>query len=183
MAAGDDIGADYAVAPTQATTAATLAVLGVLGLVAALFVSSGPHAVFRLVFGCLFFALFWGLFMWLAFRTKLIRQCADLPVVEAPADRDPRLAVRRGLISAVVVAVAVTVAAGLLALLDLEGANGVGITLGVVLGAALWTALQARDLRRWEATTRLTLYTRSGGRRFAWTGGQAQVRLVLVRAG
>ena len=183
MSAGDDVAAGHAVAPMQVTTAATLAVLDVLGLVVALLLSSDRHAVLQLLFGCLFMGLFWGLLMWLTFRARLIRQRADLPVVERPADRDSRPAARRGLIAAVLVAVAVTAAAGVLSLLGIEGSNGVGITLGVVLGGALWTALQARDLRRWEASTRLTLYTRSGARRFAWTGSQARSQLVLVRAG
>jgi succinate dehydrogenase hydrophobic anchor subunit len=183
MSAGDDVAAGHAVAPMQVTAAATLAVLSILGLTVAILLGPGPRAALQLVFGCLFMALFWGLFMWLTFRARLIRQRAHLPVVRRPVDRDSREAVRRGLISAVVVALAATVSAGALALLGIEGRNGLGITLGVVLGAGLWTALQARDLRRWEASTDLMLYTRRGARRFAWTGGQAQAQLVLVRAG
>lgn len=183
MGAVDDLGADYAVAPTQVATAVALAAIGVLQLMVALFFVSGRHAVLVLIFGCTFMALFWGLLMWLAFRARIVRRRADLPVIERPVNRDERQGVRRGLVSAVVLALSVDAAAGVMALLGIEDADGVGITLGILLGAALWLALQARDLRRWEAATSLTLFTRSGARRVAWTGGQAQEQLVLVRAG
>ncbi|MXG90408.1 hypothetical protein [Nocardioides flavescens] len=126
-------------------------------------------------------ALFWGGMMWLSFRRRWQRYCADSPVADATRPGGKRRGRARGLITSATVALGLLLVVGFFRLVGWGDESTPGLMLGIFLGLAVWSALHRRDLRSWEAEHALAVWSRAGARRIAWTSTQAQNRLVLVR--
>jgi hypothetical protein len=172
--------ASHPVVAMKWTMAAGATVVGLLGLSAALYRSSSPGAAIAVLVGGVLAALFWGLLMWITLRKKSAQLLEGLPTVVGSGVGSPGRAVRRGLELTVVVAIAAGLWVAVLALWDSETDPAV-IVWGIILGAGLLNALQARDLRRWEERNGLVVCSRQGAQRISWTKAQAREHLVLVR--
>jgi hypothetical protein len=170
----------YPVVPMVRSLAVTVAVLGAAGLGVVLLLGTTGGEVLGDVVGCALVALLWGLLMWVVTRGRALRQLDGLPEASGPPRGTERGAVRRGALNAVAMAVAMGAVAAAFALVGAADAPSAVIP-GIAIGAGLWQALQARDLRRWEHRSGRRVHTRAGARRFAWTRAQAREQLVLAQ--
>jgi uncharacterized membrane protein YjgN (DUF898 family) len=130
--------------------------------------------------GGLGFAVFFGLLSWLLARGRRWRVWATAHRAGRGRPRDPRPAFRRGLVFSLLLTLAEI--AVLVVFAWLWGLKDVGFVAGIVLGCAVLQGLVARDLRRWQEENQLVVCRKVGARRVAWTGAQAEGRLVVVRA-
>lgn len=122
-----------------------LGVLGVIALAALLLINDNPIA--ELVF-CLIFTPIFGVIMWATSRSGAERRRT---VLDRITGTDPRQGFIRGLGQATVVAVGI----GLFIVLFVwvfGPDQSWSVVPAVLLGSAMWMALEARDRRRWEGS-------------------------------
>lgn len=140
----------------------------------------GGQPVRRLV-TTLVFAAFFGVGMWLLTRGTSSRMRENAPIVKGPGLRTERVAFGFGLAGAAFLAVVEVLLFSLVLLFGWESdEEALGIFSGLLLGFAFYLGLNLRDLRRWEGTNDLVIFSRRGAKRLAWTNRQAQTRAVAV---
>ena len=168
--------------PVVAFRVAGTGVWAVTGaVITALVVIDADKPLGRLI-GVLAWASFYGMAMWWFMRLAGSTRWEELDRVSGPGERGTAASVARGLLAgAAGCAVAVLVLWGL-ARLDEGSGDGIYVVMmpGLLLGTALWGALELRALRRWQASTGLEVFTKFGGRKWAWTSSQARERLVAA---
>jgi hypothetical protein len=167
------------VLPSRRSTAVTATAAGLLGLLVVAGTAPSGRAGVAVVVGGLAMALFWGPVVWLSGRSPTRRLLGDLPVEDHAATGSTRSGVRRGLLLTALLAVVML--AWTVAATQWDGLTSSGtLVWGIFTGAGLLSALQARDLERWQEEHGLVLCLRAGAGLFTWTKAQARRELVLV---
>lgn len=167
------------VVPQRQGLAVGATVFGLIAAVVIIGTSQGPLTELVLM---LIFAVPFGLLTWWISRGRAETQLSLVIRIDGPVPADSRGALVRGGLHAALLAVAEAVTIGALAWW--MGPEGTWRFLpGILLGMALMLLLEIRDLRRWQESNGLELFTRSDGPRIAFTSRQAVERLVAVAQG
>jgi hypothetical protein len=167
------------VLPSRRSTALAATVVGLLGLLVVAGTARSGAAGVAVVAGGLAMALFWGSLVWLSGRSRMRRLLGVLPVEGHEATGSARSGVRRGLVLTALLAVVMV--AWTVAATQWDGLASAGtLVWGIFTGAGLLSALQARDLERWQEEHGLVLCLRAGAGMVTWTKAQARRELVLV---
>lgn len=125
-----------------------------------------------------FFAVIWGTAMWALLRARTRAGRDDLSRVMGRPRGSDGMAWTAGALRAVFLGVALLIVSWVGASVLDEGV--LAFLPGGLLGASIYTALDTRDLRRWQDDVGLELCTRVGAGPISWTNDQARRAFVAV---
>ena len=151
-----------------------IAAVGTLAVAAV--TSSNPLAI---LIGSVFAAVLVAVVGWLVLRRYVTRQLSRLSHAAGPMAPGSRTALLRGLLIGALAGAAAALAAGQATRVWLAEADA-SPGGSVLLGLALWYALSAWDLQRWQDANGLDLCINTAGPRFALTKSQGMQQAVLV---